>query len=77
MPVLKIKKNGFWVEVWGATSYLPEYGQTVLIVDENNNQIPAVVVEDRTVFDATPEDIKLGKVAASDSGIVTGTHVCE
>lgn len=77
MPVLKIKQNGLWVEVWGAASYIPEYGQTVLIVDGYNNEIPAIVVEERTIFDATSEDIKLGKVAASDSGVITGTHVCE
>ena len=53
------------------------YGKTFVIVDENNNELTGVVVDELTVFDATAEDIKQGKVAATDSGIVTGTHVCE
>ena len=53
------------------------YGKTFILVDENNNELVGTVVEELTVFDATAEDIKLGKVAATDSGIVTGTHVCE
>ena len=53
------------------------YGKTFILVDENNNEVPAVVVDQLTVFDATAEDLKLGKVAASDSGIIIGTHACE
>lgn len=52
-------------------------GKTFILVDENNNEIPAVVVDERMIFDATAEDLKFGKVAASDSGVITGTHVCE
>lgn len=53
------------------------YGKTFMLVDENNNEIPAVVVDELTLFDATAEDLKIGKVAASDSGIIIGTHVCK
>ena len=53
------------------------YGKPFILVDENNNEVPAVVVDQLTVFDATAEDLKLGKVAASDSGIIIGTHACE
>lgn len=53
------------------------YGKTFILVDENNNEITGVLVDELTVFDATAEDIALGKTAATDSGIVIGTHICE
>lgn len=53
------------------------YGKTFVIVDEDGNEMTGVLVDEITIFDATAEDIKIGKVAATDSGIVTGTHVCE
>ena len=51
--------------------------KTLILVDENGNEVVGTAVENLTIFDATAEDIKLGKVAATDSGIVTGTHVCD
>lgn len=51
--------------------------KTLILVDENNNEIIGTVVENVTMFDATAEDIKAGKVAATDSGIVVGTHTCD
>ena len=53
------------------------YGKTFVLVDENGNEITGVLVDEITIFDATADDIKLGKIAASDSGIVIGTHACE
>ena len=53
------------------------YGKTFVIVDENGNELTGVLVDEMTIFDATADDIKLGKIAASDSGIVIGTHACE
>lgn len=53
------------------------YGKTFIMVDENNNELIGTVVEELTIFDATAEDIKLGKTAVVDSGVVVGTHVCE
>lgn len=53
------------------------YGKTFIIVDENNNELTGVVVDEFTLFTATAEDITKGKTAAVDSGIVTGTHVCD
>ena len=53
------------------------YGKTFVLVDENDNEIAGVVVDEMTLLTATAEDIKQGKIAAVDSGIVTGTHVCE
>ena len=53
------------------------YGKTFILVDENNNELTGVVVDEVTLLTATAEDIKEGKVAAVDSGIVTGTHICK
>ena len=53
------------------------YGKTFVIVDEKGNELTGVLVDEMTIFDATADDIKLGKIAASDSGIVIGTHACE
>lgn len=53
------------------------FGKTFLLEDENGNQLTGIVVDELTIFTATAEDIKLGKVAGTDSGVVTGTHVCE
>lgn len=53
------------------------YGKTFILVDENNVEVAGVVVDKMTILTASAEDITQGKTAAIDSGIVTGTHVCE
>lgn len=44
-----------------------------ILVDENGNEIPAVLVSEETVFDATANDIRLGKTAVTDNGVTVGT----
>lgn len=46
-----------------------------ILIDEDGNEIPAVFVTEETVFDATANDIRLGKTAATEDGIVTGEKV--
>lgn len=46
--------------------------RTYILVDENGNEYPATFVDNETIFDATANDIRLGKVAATDIGMVTG-----
>ena len=53
------------------------YGKTFVLVDEDGNEMVGSLVDELTIFDATAEDIMIGKTAATDSGIVIGTHVCE
>lgn len=53
------------------------YGKTFILEDENGRQLTGVVTDELTLLTATAEDIKAGKTAAVDSGIVTGTHTCE
>lgn len=47
--------------------------QMYILVDEEGNEYPAVFVDEETVFDADANDIREGKVAATDDGVVTGT----
>lgn len=46
---------------------------TYILITADGQEIPAVVVDERTVFDATANDIREGKVAVNDDGVVTGT----
>lgn len=46
--------------------------QTYILQDSDGNEIPAVLVESETVFDATANDIREGKTAATDIGVVVG-----
>lgn len=48
-------------------------GKTFIIADENGNEITGVCVDEEVVFTATADDIKIGKIAATDEGIVEGT----
>lgn len=52
------------------------YGKTFILEDENGNQFTGVVVSEETVFTAdAATDIREGKVAATDAGVVTGAKV--
>lgn len=50
--------------------------KTFVLVDENGNEIIGVVVGEKVVFTATAADIVSGKTAATEEGVVTGTHSC-
>ena len=47
--------------------------KTLILTDENGVEVVGVVVGQKTVFDATEEDVKIGKTFASDSGVMVGT----
>lgn len=49
------------------------YGKTFILTDENGNELTGVVVGEETIFTADASDIKIGKIAAIDSGVVEGT----
>ena len=48
-------------------------GKMFILVDEDGNEYPAVVVSEETVFDATANDIREGKIAATEEGVTVGT----
>lgn len=47
--------------------------QAYILVDEDGNEYPAVLVNEETVFDATANDIREGKIAATEDGVTVGT----
>lgn len=50
-----------------------QMGKTFIFVDEDGNEINGVVVDQETVFTAGDNDVREGKVYASDSGVSVGT----
>lgn len=46
---------------------------TYILVDENGRELPAVFVENETIFDATANDIRAGRVAVTSEGVTVGT----
>ena len=49
-----------------------EEDQVYILVDESGNEVTAVLVDEQTVFDATANDIRLGKTAVTESGVTVG-----
>lgn len=50
-----------------------QIGKTFVLVDENGTELTGVVVDNPVVFTAGDNDVREGKVYASDSGVSTGT----
>ena len=51
-----------------------QIGKTFILVDSDNNQLTGVVTDNIQVFDATDNDVRLGKTYVSDSGAGTGIN---
>lgn len=49
--------------------------KTYILVTPDGQEIPAVLVDEVTIFDATANDIRLGKTAVTDSGVTVGEKV--
>lgn len=47
--------------------------QTYILVDEDGNEIPAVLVDEPVNITATANDIRLGTTAVTNDGVTTGT----
>ena len=47
-------------------------GKTLIIVDEEGNELTGVITDNVHVFDATPDDVKVGKKFASSDGVLEG-----
>lgn len=56
----------------GLVGSYSQIGKTFILEDENGNEITGVVVDKQTIFTATADDIKIGKIAATDDGITEG-----
>ena len=51
-----------------------QIGRTFILEDSDGNTIEGVVVDQMTVFDATPEDVIVGKTFASNEGVKVGEN---
>lgn len=49
--------------------------ETYILVTEEGEEFPAVLVDEAIVFDATANDIRLGTTAATQLGVTEGTKV--
>ena len=50
-----------------------QIGKTFVLVDENGNEVTGVIVGSEVIFTATDEDVRAGKVYASNDGVSVGT----
>lgn len=55
-----------------AGNYIPK---SYIFVDEEGNEVAGTLVEQETVFDATENDVRAGKVFATNTGVKVGTKV--
>jgi len=46
--------------------------KTFILIDEKGNEVPAVVVDERVIFTATENDIRLGAIAVTEKGVTVG-----
>lgn len=58
-------------EMIDAVTNIMETG-TYILVDENGTEVPAVFVDNETVFTATANDIRIGTTAVTEAGVTVG-----
>ncbi len=61
-------------EMVAEIEYMPsgDDGNAYILVDEDGNEIPAVLTDDKVDLTATSNDIRKGSVAVTDDGVITG-----
>lgn len=50
-----------------------QIGKTFILVDADGNEFTGVVVDQETIFTAADDDVREGKVYASNDGVSVGT----
>lgn len=69
-------KTGINMKIWNDVTYTKggsgEAAKTIILRDENGNEFVAVLVDEEVDFTATADDIREGKVAATDDGVTVG-----
>ncbi len=50
-----------------------QLGKTLVLVDNSGNELTGVIVGQETIFTAGDNDVREGKIYASDDGVSTGT----
>lgn len=70
---LRVKDNPIRLCIAPAkTVHVGNQDMTYILVDEYGNEAVGVVVDQETVFDATENDIRIGKTAATVKGVTVG-----
>lgn len=49
-------------------------GKTLILTDENGNELTGVITENSQVFDVKPSDVKINKIFAGEEGIQVGEN---
>lgn len=69
-------KDGISMKIWNDVTYTKggsgEPAKTIVLRDEDGNEFVAVLVDEEVDFTATADDIREGKVAATDDGVTIG-----
>ena len=69
-------KDGISMKIWNDVTYTKggsgEPAKTIVLRDEEGNEFVAVLVDEEVDFTATADDIREGKVAATDDGVTIG-----
>lgn len=68
-------QDSFATLVERSKNLMNDMPNTVLLVDENGAELVATRAGEEVIFTATANDIRAGKVAANDEGVVTGEKV--
>lgn len=72
-----LNKTGINMKIWDDATYIKHYeggapANTIVLRDENGNEFVAVLVDEEVDFTATADDIREGKIAATDDGVTVG-----
>lgn len=65
-------KTTTWKHVYTVGGENGEPAKTIVLEDEEGNRVIAVLVDEEVDFTATADDIREGKVAATDDGVTIG-----
>lgn len=69
-------KDGISMKIWNDVTYTKggsgEPAKTIVLRDDDGNEFVAVLVDEEVDFTATADDIREGKVAATDDGVTIG-----
>ena len=60
--------------LYGSAVMAPAALKTVIIEDVGGNKFTGVVTGEQVIFDATPNDVRLGKTFAGDEGVKIGEN---
>ena len=58
----------------GISQIIKDDTRTFILVDENGNELAAVLVDEPVEITATPNDIRIGTTAVTGDGVVEGTR---